>query len=127
MADFWSEPTHTGGKEGIAMSSGAEIQEIDLDELEADLYKIIEAIDRQNYGKAKTLAWIQWGAVHKFRISFDDSHLPATTGHDWRALVTKAWYWLLNRRPLRCRLLGYNCEWVYPYGWVPEGCCPDHD
>jgi len=21
----------------------------------------------------------------------------------------------------------YNCEWVSPYGWVPEGGCPLHD
>ena len=103
------------------------VPELDLCELEADLYNIVQAIDKQNYGKAKTTAWIQWGKVHQFRISPDDSHLPATTDRDLRALLTKALYWLRNRKPLRCRLLGYNCEWVYPYGFVPEGGCPDHD
>ena len=103
------------------------MDEIDLCGLEADLYKITQMIDRQNYGKANALAWTSWAAVHKFRISLDDRHLPATTDRDWRALLTKAWYWILNKRPLRCRKLGYNCEWVYPYGWVAEGGCPDHD
>jgi len=36
-------------------------------------------------------------------------------------------YWLRNLRPLPCRKMGYWCEWVYPYGFVPEGGCPIHD
>jgi len=43
------------------------------------------------------------------------------------ALFTKALYRVLNLLPLRCRKLGYSCEWVYPYGFVPEGGCPIHD
>ena len=104
-----------------------ETPELDLCELEADLYKIIQAIDKQNYGKAKSLAWIQWGKVHQFRISPDDSHLPATTDRNPRALLTKMRYALRNLRPQPCDRLGYYCEWVYPYGWVPEGGCPYHD
>ena len=26
--------------------------------------------------------------------------------------------------PLHC---GYECDWVYPYGFVPEADCPVHD
>ena len=104
-----------------------EIPELDLCGLEADLYKIIQMIDKQNYGKAKALTWTLWAAVHKFRISLDDRHLPATTDRDLRALLTKALYWLRNLRPQPCDRLGYYCEWVYPYGFVPEGGCPYHD
>ena len=69
----------------------SEIPELDLCGLEADLYKIIQWIDKQNYGKAKSLAWALWGNVHQFRISpHHTSHLPATTDRDLRALLIKA-------------------------------------
>jgi len=105
----------------------SDIQELDIDQLDADLYRTLEAMQKGNYGIAETKVWRCWDQIRQFRLSLDDRHLPATTDRDWRALLTKAWYWLLNRKPLRCRLLGYNCEWVYPYGWVPQGGCPDHD
>ena len=51
-----------------------------------------------------------------------------------RALATKFWYALRNRfgrlpggKTWRCWREGYACEWVYPYGWVPEAGCPRHD
>jgi hypothetical protein len=44
-----------------------------------------------------------------------------------KAAMVKAIYSLLNLWPLRCRQLGYWCEWVYPYGFVPEAGCPIHD
>ena len=127
MVDFWSEPTHTGGREEIEMSSGAEIPEIDLDELDGDLYRAWQKIQRGDYHSAECLVAKSWKNVHQFRISFDDRHLPATTDRDWRALLIKAWYWLRNLRALRCRSMGYWCEWVYPYGFVPEAWCPYHD
>jgi hypothetical protein len=43
------------------------------------------------------------------------------------AIFTRRLYWILNLIPLRCHKLGYWCEWVYPYGFVPEGGCPIHD
>lgn len=43
------------------------------------------------------------------------------------ALFTRFSYSVLNLIPRRCHKLGYWCEWVYPYGWVPEGGCPYHD
>lgn len=45
------------------------------------------------------------------------------------ALVTKAVYSFRNRKGFPCWKIdhGYNCEWVYPYGWVPEAGCPLHD
>jgi hypothetical protein len=43
------------------------------------------------------------------------------------ARLTKALYRLLNLIPRRCHKLGYWCEHVYPYGWVPEAGCPIHD
>lgn len=105
----------------------SEIPELDIDQLDADLYRACQALDKENYGRASTLVWASWGQVRRFRLSLDDRHLPATTDRDWRALLTKVWYWLLNRWPRVCHRLGYNCEWVYPYGWVPEGGCPVHD
>jgi len=104
-----------------------EIPELDLCGLEADLYKIIQLIDKQNYGKARSLAWALWVNVHQFRISPDDSHLPATTDRDLRALLIKVWYALRNMLPLPCDRLGFYCHWMYPYGFVPEGGCPYHD
>jgi hypothetical protein len=61
--------------------------------------------------------------------------LLATTDRNPRALLTKALYWwrnLMGRAPngittFGCRALGYCCEWVYPYGFVPEAGCPLHD
>lgn len=36
------------------------------------------------------------------------------------------YYALRNRfTPTDCG--DYACEWVYPYGFVPEACCPIHD
>ena len=51
----------TSERSGVAgvVGGGAEMDEIpelDLCGLEADLYKIIQWIDKQNYGKAKSLA-----------------------------------------------------------------------
>ena len=104
-----------------------EIVELDLEQLDGDLYRACQAMERKDYGRAEDKVWICWGQVRRFRISLDDQHLPATTDRDWRARLIKAWYRLLNKKFLRCRLLGYHCEWVYPYGWVAEGGCPDHD
>lgn len=44
-------------------------------------------------------------------------------GEGWLRLL----YWLRNLRPLRCRKLGYRCDWIYPYGFIPEAGCPYHD
>ena len=104
----------------------SEDMELDLDELEAGLHYVIQSINDGNYGRARTKAWIQWGNVHRFRISLDDQCLLATTDCNLWALLTKAAYHLLNLWPLPCRR-DYNCEWVYPYGFVPEGGCPYHD
>ena len=49
-----------------------------------------------------------------------------TDDRNIKALLTKALYWLRNRKRLPC-YPEYNCEWVYPYGFVPEGGCPYHD
>jgi len=100
---------------------------LDLDKLESHLREVVDSLDAQNYGTAKTHAWIAWGDLTKFLLSLENRKLPATTDRDWRALLTKAWYWLRNRRELPCERFGFNCEWVYPYGFVPEGGCPDHD
>ena len=100
---------------------------LDLDNLESHLREVVDSLDARNYGIAETHAWIAWGDLTRFLLAIENGDLPATYDRDLRALLTKAKYWVLNRMPMRCRLLGYNCEWVYPYGWVPEGGCPDHD
>jgi hypothetical protein len=43
------------------------------------------------------------------------------------ALLTKLLYQVLNLFPRRCQRMGYWCEYVYPYGFVPQGGCPIHD
>lgn len=41
------------------------------------------------------------------------------------AYIVAVWYDLLNWAfPTRC---GNACEWVYPFGFVPEADCPEHD
>jgi len=107
------------------------IPEIDLDELDGDLYRAWNQIQRGDYYHAECLVAKSWRHVHLFRISFDDSHLPATTDRDPLALATKLVYGILNRigwRGIRgCHKHGLECEYVYPYGFVPEGGCPKHD
>lgn len=103
------------------------VAELDIDELEALLRTARDALERKNYAVANRKVWIAWGDVQRFRLSLDDRRLPATTDKTARALIIKALYWWRNRHPLPCRALGYNCEWVYPYGFVPEGGCPLHD
>ena len=36
------------------------------------------------------------------------------------------WYWYLRHKRFRC-YARYDCDWVYPYGFVPEAGCPIHD
>lgn len=52
----------------------------------------------------------------KLKSTFDTGLLVA---------LTKLVYAVLNR--LCPCSAGYACEWVYPYGWVPEMGCPVHD
>jgi len=105
----------------------APIPELDVDQLDANLYNAWQALQKRNYGRAENLVAASWKDVRLFRLSFDDdSHLPATTDRDVKALLTKALYWLRNLKRHSC-YPEYNCEWVYPYGWVPEGGCPEHD
>jgi len=35
-------------------------------------------------------------------------------------------YWEYRNKNFICKA-GYGCEWVYPYGFVPEADCPIHD
>lgn len=40
-------------------------------------------------------------------------------------LIFCIYLWLRSRfTPPKC---GYACDWVYPYGFVPEAGCPIHD
>ena len=110
------------------------IPELDLDQLDADLYRAWQQLEKRNYGAAETLVAKSWRQVRMFRLSLDDRHLPATTDRDPRALATKVLYAVRNRinrlpggKTWRCWRRGYSCEWVYPYGWVPEAGCPEHD
>jgi hypothetical protein len=75
----------------------------------------------------------QWGRKLEALIEMEPyEDLRGTTDRDIRALLTKALYAALNRVELfpnvrACHREGYWCEWVYPYGFVPEGGCPRHD
>ena len=39
-------------------------------------------------------------------------------------ILAPLWYW--KHRHFKCAA-GYGCDWVYPYGFVPEADCPIHD
>ena len=99
------------------------IPELDLDQLEADLYKAWQYLQQRNYGMAERLITISWRQVRQFRLSHDYSHLPSTRDRGLVPAAKRLLYHFLNRR-INC---GYECAWVYPYGWVPEADCPEHD
>ena len=99
------------------------IPELDLDQLDADLYRAWVAIGRGNYGLAGSLVAKSWRQIREFRLSLDYSHLPSTQDRGLVPAAKRLVYHFLNRR-INC---GYECAWVYPYGWVPEADCPEHD
>ena len=100
------------------------MEDLDLDKLDGDLYKAWQYIQKRDYGRAETKIAISWGAVHRFRLSLDYPHLKGTEDRGLVPGLTRLVYKVLN---LFVRCDGYNCEWLYPYGFVPEGGCPKHD
>ena len=108
-----------------------QIPEIDLDQLDADLYEAWQQLQKRNYGSAQNLVAKSWRHVREFNLSLDehteDPDRPVYVHHTiYTGLVPAAkrlFYHFLNRR-VNC---GYECAWVYPYGWVPEAGCPEHD
>lgn len=42
----------------------------------------------------------------------------------WLAMLTALLYRFRNRYVSDC---DYACDWIYPYGFVPEADCPIHD
>ena len=104
----------------------SEIIELDLDELDAKLYTAWQALQKGNYGMAESRIASAWREVRLFRIQGDDAHLLSTRDRNPWALLVKLWYWLCNLQRQPCQPK-YNCEWVYPYGFVPEADCPIHD
>ena len=175
------------------------IPELDLDQLDVDLYRAYGQMQKANYGSAEILVAGCWMQIRRFRMSLDapeptdplrkaveevtekaDSawelrgepeqverfrsilegseaqtkwarfiipdlfdmeqwdevmrtgKLRTTTDRDLRALLTKALYAVLNKLERfpdvrQCHKDGLGCEYVYPYGFVPEGGCPRHD
>ena len=99
------------------------IPELDLDELEDALYKAFENIQNENYLTAGILVDLCYLRVHRFNQSLDERHLPSTRDRGLVPAAKRLLYHFLNRR-VNC---GYECAWVYPYGWVPEAGCPEHD
>jgi hypothetical protein len=76
----------------------------------------------------------RWGDILLLAEPGGYMELPATTDRHPCAMAYKALYAMrnfINRLPggktWHCWREGYTCEWVYPYGWVPEGGCPRHD
>ena len=41
-------------------------------------------------------------------------------------VLVRVAYWLFRSKYTPCDC-GYICDWVYPYGFVPEAECPVHD
>ena len=173
------------------------IPELDLDQLDADLYKAWQQLKKANYASAENLVAKSWRQVRLLNLALPTSEssgfekvlgdiadqvdsacelkgdpeqverfrsilegsgaqtrwarviiipdlegwegmyhqtgrLRATTDRDLRALLTKALYAVLNKLERfpdvrQCHRDGLECEYVYPYGFVPEGGCPRHD
>ena len=97
--------------------------ELDLTELEADLYRAWQQMQRGNYGSAENKVAKSWATIHQFQMGLDQRHLKSTHDTGLRPTVIRILYAILNRG-VRC---GNDCEWMYPYGWVPAGGCPKHD
>ena len=100
------------------------MNELDLTELEVDLYKAWQRINKRNYGGAENKIAAAWAAVHQFRINEDLSHLKGTRDAGGKARLVRLVYSVLN---LFIDCGEYHCEWVYPYGFVPEAGCLRHD
>ena len=55
-------------------------------------------------------------------------------GYHWRyywnmlkaRIIWSYWAWRKWRAQFE-PWCGYECDWTYPYGWVPEDGCPVHD
>lgn len=109
------------------------IPEVDMWELDAELYRIWKLLERADYGKAQNKTAALWFQIHQFNVSEPETggptkpRLKSTQDRNFVALLLKFAYWLLNLLPRRCQKFGYWCEYVYPYGFVPEGGCPIHD
>ena len=168
--------------------------ELDLHQLDADLYRAWQHLEKSNYAEAAILVAKCWRQVREFNLSLDEpeasdlqeaveviakkvgaswelhgdpeqaerfrsileqsgaqtrwaqviilpdlekwegvhKRLRATTDRDLRALLTKALYTVLNKLERfpdvrQCHRDGLECEYVYPYGFVPEGGCRRHD
>lgn len=110
-----------------------EVEDIDLWELDGELYKAWKLMEKHNYGKAENIIAGLWAKVHKFNLAEepqedkDKPRLKSTDDSNLVARITRALYLVMNLYPHRCHKLGYWCEFVYPYGWVPQGGCPIHD
>ena len=100
------------------------IDEIDIDKLDDDLYAAWQYIQKKDYHRAEIKVAISWGAVHRFRLSLDYPHLGGTDDRGLIPWITRLIYRVLNQF-INCN--DYNCEWIYPYGFVPEAGCPKHD
>ena len=102
-----------------------------IPEIDADLYRAWQHLQKGNYGTAQNLVAKSWRHVREFNLSLDehteDPDRPVYVHHTiYTGLVPAAkrlLYHFLNRR-VNC---GYECAWVYPYGWTPEAGCPEHD
>lgn len=54
--------------------------------------------------------------------------MPTPLSYRWNMfkarLLFPYWYFRSRFTPPTC---GHGCDWVYPYGFVPEAGCPIHD
>lgn len=75
-----------------------------------------------SYEDAVVTHWTDGHTLHGGEVPSDE-HLPSTRDRGLVPAAKRLLYHFLNRR-VNC---GYECAWVYPYGWVPEAGCPEHD
>ena len=107
------------------MSSSIEIKiSIDPKAIEAtvSLAGHLEEASQALFAAAEDMQIILFQQMHKKQLD------KKSLRYHWnmlRARILKPyWKWRSDHIPTTC---GYNCDWVYPYGFVPEADCPVHD
>lgn len=82
----------------------------------------LEDASQALYAAADDMETILFGNLHKTR---HEKHSLRYRWNMFKARILRHyWEWRSENTPTEC---GYDCDWVYPYGFVPEADCPIHD
>lgn len=82
----------------------------------------LEEASRALFAAADDMEAILYGRMNKEKL---DKHNLRYRWNMFKAkLLRPYWEWRSRNTPPDC---GFGCDWVYPYGFVPEADCPVHD